>query len=143
MERGVASARKDFQWLALAALIALKYPPFDSLAARASPGSLVDWTLREAEWNSFLKVDRRGDHPGFALVDSRQSGVCCLRREASVSKCLSNHVSKARRVGRTGGGGTELSLRRGSREGQSVLAQLGLGGGGEAIGWERRIVTGI
>ena len=85
MERGVASARKDFQWLALAALIALKYPPFDSLAARVSAGSLVDRALREAEWNSFLKVDRRVDHHGFALVDGRQSGVCCLRREASVS----------------------------------------------------------
>ena len=104
IERGVASARKDFQWLALATLIALKNSPFDSLAVRESPGSLVDRALREAEWNSFLKVERRDDYHGFALADSRQNGVCCLRREASVSKCLSNHVSRARRVGRAGGG---------------------------------------
>ena len=37
----------------------------------------------------------------------------------------------------------ELSLRRGSGEGQSVLHQLGLGGGGDEIGWERRIVIGM
>ena len=143
IERRVASARKDFQLLALAALIALKYPPFDSLAVRASAGSLVDRALWEAEWNSFLRVDKRGDHHGFALVDSRHSGVCCFRREASMSKCLSNHTSKARRVGRVGGGGTELSLKRGSRVGQSVLDQLGLGGGGEKIGCEKRIMIGI
>ena len=112
IERGVASARKDFQWLALAALIALKYPPFDSLAARASTGSLVDRAFREPEWNSFLRVDRSGDHHGFALQDGRYSGVCSFRREASVLKCLSNHASRARRVGRVGGGGTELSFKR-------------------------------
>ena len=79
-------------------------------------------------------MDKRDDHNGFALMDSRQSGLCCRRREASVSKCLSNQVSKARRVGRMGRGGTELSLRWGSRVGQSVLDQLSLGGGGEKIG---------
>ena len=102
----------------------------------------MDRALREAEWNSFLKVERRVDHHGFALVDGRQSGVCCLRREASVSKCLSNHASKPGRVGRAGGGGIEHSFRRGSREGQSVLDQVGRGGGGEEMGWERRLMTG-
>ena len=143
IERGVASARNDFQWLVLAALIALKYPPFDSLAARASAGSLVERALRVAEWNSFLKVDSRGDHHGFAFADGRYNGVCSFRREARVPKCLLNHTSKARRVGKVGGGGTELSFKRGSREGQSVLNQLGLGGGGDRIGWERRIVIGM
>ena len=103
--RGVALVRKDFQWLALAALIALKYPPFDSLAVRASAGSLVERALREAEWNSFLKVDRWDDHHGLALVDGRHIGVCCLKRGASVSKCLSNHAFNAKRVGSTGGKG--------------------------------------
>ena len=111
-------------------MIALKYTTFDSHAARASAGSRVDWALHEAKWNSFLKVHRRDDYHSFSLVEGRHSGVCCFRREASTSKCLSNHVSKARRVGRRGGGGTELSLKRGSREGQSVLDQLGLGGRG-------------
>ena len=48
--------------------------------------------------------------------------------------CLSNHDSSDSRVGRTGGGGTEHSLRSGSRIGQSVLHQFGLGGGEEEIG---------
>ena len=35
------------------------------------------------------------------------------------------------------------SLRRGSRAGQSVFNQFGLGSGGSEIGWERRIVMGM
>ena len=98
--------------------------------------------FREAEWNSFLRVDSRGDHHGFVFEDGWYNGVCSFRREASVLKCLSNHASRARQVGKVGGERTELSFKRGFREGQSVLDQLGLGGGGARIGWERRIVTG-
>ena len=39
-----------------------------------------------------------------------------------------------------GRGGMELVSSRGSREGHSVLHQLGLGWGEAVIGWERRIV---
>ena len=42
-----------------------------------------------------------------------------------------------------GRGGIELFSSRGSREGQSVLHQLGLDRGGAVIGWERRIVMGM
>ena len=103
----------------------------------------MDRALWEAEWNSFLRVDSRGDHHSFTLEEGRSNGVCSFRREASILKCLSNHASRARQVGTVGGGGTERSFKRGSREGQSVLNQLGLGGAGENIGWERRIVTGM
>lgn len=110
---------------------------------RASWGSPAKRVLREAEWNSSLNVDKRDNHDGFALVDGRYSRVNCLRRVARVSKCLSNQASSARWVGKTGEGGMELSLRRGSREGQSVLHQLGLSRGGDQIGWEKRIVISL
>ena len=60
-----------------------------------------------------------------------------------VSRCLSNHVSNESRVGRLCGEGIEQSVRSGSREGQSVLLQFGLRGGGDRIGWEKRIFMGI
>ena len=91
--------------------------------------------FREDEWNSFRRVDSSGDHHGLALTDGRQEGVCVLRSSISDPRWESSHSSssKACLVGRAGGGGILVSLRRGSRLGQSVLTQFGAGGGGQVI----------
>ena len=49
MVRGVASARKDFQCWAFAALIDLKYPCLESLAITLSCGSSEAWAFHEDE----------------------------------------------------------------------------------------------
>ena len=99
--------------------------------------------MREALWNPFLKVGRRGDHHGFALTDGLYNGVCSFRRVVRVSRCLSNHVSSESRVGRSGEEGMAHSFRSDCREDQSVLDQFGLGGGGDAIWCDRRIIMGM
>ena len=53
IDRGVAAARRDLQWAALAALMALKYPFLERLAVARSVGRWEERAFLEAEWNSF------------------------------------------------------------------------------------------
>ena len=65
MERVVAEARRDLQWAALAALIALKYPFLKRLAFAQSVGRGEKLAFLETEWNSFLRRESRGDQQGY------------------------------------------------------------------------------
>ena len=65
MEREVAEERRDFQWAALAALMALKYPFLERLAFARSAGRWDERAFLEGEWNSFLSRESKGDHQGF------------------------------------------------------------------------------
>jgi len=110
MVSGVASARKDFQSGAFAALIALMYPCLESLAITLPCGSSEAQAFRENEWKSFRRVDNSGDHHGLALMDGQQEGVSVLRSSFSLARWESNHSLKACLVGRAGGGGILISL---------------------------------
>jgi len=110
MMHGVASARKDFQCCAFAALIDLKYPCLESLAIALSCGSFEARAFREDEWNSFSKIENSGDHHGMALMDGQGDVVCVLRSSISMPRWESNHSSKACLVGRAGDWGIMVSL---------------------------------
>ena len=117
MVRGVASARKDFQCWAFAALIDLKYPCLESLATALSCGSFEPQAFWAAVCNSFCSVVSNGDHHGLALIVGRQRGVWALRRVTRVLRCESNQLSSEYLVGSFGGGGTMISLSSGSMVG--------------------------
>jgi len=90
MVLGVASAKKDFQCGAFAALIDLKYPCLESFATALSWGLVDGWAFREDVWNSFLRVESSGDDNGLALTEGRRSGVWVFRSVTSVMRCVSN-----------------------------------------------------
>jgi len=148
MVHSVASARKDFQCWAFAALINLKYPCLESLATALSCGSFEARAFRDDVWNSFHSIVNSGDHHGLALIEGRWRGVWALRSVTRVSWCKSNLFSSEYLVERSGVGETLVSCSNSSRAGQSVLTQFGAGGdgggrgGGAMIGYAIVIVMG-
>ena len=134
MVRGVASASKDFQCWAFAALIDLKYPCLESLATALSCGSFVAQASRADVWKSFRSVVSSGNRYGLALIEGRRRGVWAVSSTTRVFRFESNHFSSEYLVGRFGRRGSMTSLSSGSRVGQSFLIQFGAGGGGALMG---------
>ena len=116
----------------MAALIALKYRFLERLVVARSEGKWEERAFHEAEWNSFLIRERRGDHHGFEQYEGLLVGVWEVRREVRRARCRSNQASRESLVERGGRGGTANSLSRGSRAGQAVRVLLG------EVGEERR-----
>jgi len=102
----VASAKKDFQTRALAALMDLKDPCLERIATALSWGSFDARAFPEDVWNSFLRVESSGDHHGLALIEGRRSCVWVFRSVASAGRCELNWFSIVDVVGSSAGGGT-------------------------------------